>query len=744
MGSKKTVLFVAPYFPPHSGGLERYVSEIIKNIDKDTWNTVVLTTSEKGLDEREEFEGCVVHRMHYDFQVSNTPFSFKWFLKVRYLLREVQPDVVNVHMPVPGIGDVVALLLPRAIPLVVTYHGESMRKGTLVADMLVWLYENLPLRYVLHRARHIICSSDSIRLHFLSAYVHKSSTILPGVDTEVFVPNEKIKHNRPTVLFVAGLGKGDDHKGLKILLRSIKKVRVAVPTVQLVVVGDGTRRSYFEKRVIESGLEDVVRFMGRLHGRALVKEYQKAHLFVLPTKNESFGMVIAEAMATGLPVVSTQVGGVPLLVETGVTGTLVEVDDTSALTAEIISFLKNPEKCKAFGIAGRKKVEEGFSWVQRAKVYAVVFNEVQTRPQTIAHIVGYYPPHLGGMEVVATEVAKELARKGYDTRVFTSTLGGGGAQKVERHRNYIVRRLGSSEFAHTPILWSLPFHLLALPQHSILHVHLAQVGIPEIALLIAKIRRFRVVIHFHLDVEPSGKLGTLFLLYKKHILGIVLRRADRILTFSEEQKEFVHTTYAVQKEVIHTIPNGIGSVYFKIMHTKKSDTVRLLSVSRLTVQKRLDRIISMLPLLTFDAKLTIVGDGEDREALEVLAAKTSPKKIIFAGKKSPKQVRNHYRNADIFLIPSDKEGMPMAVLEAMAAGVPVVASNVLGLRESVAGVGVLVDIPSPQTFADALNKLAGDPATLAVLREQGRLFTRPLSWPMVVSRIEEVYTTLCR
>ena len=150
----------------------------------------------------------------------------------------------------------------------------------------------------------------------------------------------------------------------------------------------------------------------------------------------------------------------------------------------------------------------------------------------------------------------------------------------------------------------------------------------------------------------------------------------------------------------------------------------------------------MFPLLTFDAKLTIVGEGEDREALEILAAKTAPKKVIFTGKKSPKQVRNHYRNADIFLIPSDKEGMPMVVLEAMAAGVPVVASNVLGLREVVGGVGELVDNPSPESFANVLNVLVRDEEKRNAMRERGRAFTRELSWPVVVSKIEVVYTNI--
>lgn len=737
---KKTVLFVAPYYPPHSGGLERYVSEIVKNIDKEVWSPVVLTTSEEGHDVQEVFEGCAVHRLAYDFQVSNTPFSFQWFLKIRYLLKDVQPDIVNIHMPVPGIGDVVTLLLLRKIPLVVTYHGESMRKGIPIADMVVWLYEHLPLRYILHRARHIVCSSDSIRLGFLHAYKHKSSTIFPGVDTNIFVPNETIKHTKPTVLFVGGLGAGDAHKGLLLLIKSLKKVRKAVPTVELVVVGDGTRRSFYEKKVVEYGLGDHVRFLGRLHGGALVEEYQKAHLFVLPTKNESFGMVIAEAMATGLPVVSTRVGGVPLLVDAGVTGELVEAGDGKALTREIITFLTDPEKSTTFGTAGRKKVSVGFSWTQRAEAYASLFKGVEVTPQSVAHIVGYYPPHLGGMEVVAKELAEESARKGYDTRVFTSTLGGG--ERVERKSNFILRRLTSSEFAHTPILWSLPFRLLTLPKDSILHVHLAQVGIPEIAVLVAKLRRFRLVIHFHLDVEPSGTLGWLFLKYKKYVLGHILRAGDAVLVFSEEQKEFVHATYGVTTEKLHCIPNGVGTEYFKITRAKKNDVTRLLWVGRMTVQKRLDRIISAMPFLNFKAKLILVGDGEDRKKLEALAGKTCPDTVVFTGRKTPKQVRSYFKRSDIYVIPSEKEGMPMAVLEAMAAGIPVVASNVLGLREVVGGVGELVDDLSPESFADALNALASDPVKLNRMSEQGKAFARELSWPVIVSKIESVYKSI--
>jgi len=76
------------------------------------------------------------------------------------------------------------------------------------------------------------------------------------------------------------------------------------------------------------------------------------------------------------------------------------------------------------------------------------------------------------------------------------------------------------------------------------------------------------------------------------------------------------------------------------------------------------------------------------------------------------------------------------------AGIPVVASNVMGLRESVQGIGVLVDDLTPQGFAHTLNTLASDTERLRVASERGREFARSVSWPVIVSRIEEVYASI--
>jgi glycosyltransferase involved in cell wall biosynthesis len=742
MSNKKTVLFVAPYFPPHSGGLERYVYEIAKHLSKEEWRVVVLTTSEKAGDVIEEVEGCSVYRLSYNFKISNSPFSFSWFSKVRKILREVNPSLVNVHTPVPGLGDVVTFFSPRHTPLVVTYHAESMRKGVFLLDVLAWLYEHGPLAYMLHKAKHIVCSSDVIRFGFLGKYVHKSVTINPGVDVDVFVPSERT-WDAPTLLFVASLGAGEEYKGLEKLFGILKEVRKEIPNVTLRVVGDGVKRTYYKAYADRQGLVDAVTFMGRLEGERLVEEYQKAHVLVHPTSKESFGMVIAEAMACGLPVVSTTVGGIPELVESGVTGVLVSPNDMAQFTKEVIALLHNPERADMFGKAGRVKVLTGYSWEGREQAYQRLFLSVLHAKPTVAHIVGYFPPHIGGMEVVAQDVSVELAHRGYAVEVLTSDIGIQDAPPVLSESGFRLRRLVSFECAHTPLMWMLPLRLMMLPKNSVLHVHLAQVLLPEIALCVATLRRFPLVMHFHLDVEPSGKLGWLFLWYKKHILPFVLQKADRVIVFSKEQEMFIHERYGVKHSSVRIIPNGISAksgigLSGDALHTP----MRILYVGRLTVQKCIERLIESVPLLPFPVAVTIVGDGEDREKLEELAREKCSGAVVFEGMKTLAEARTYFSKSDVFVIPSDKEGMPIAIIEAMTAGLPVVGSNVMGIRELLEGVGVLVENPSPESFAEALKRLHSNPVLVKKLKEQSKKSAERYTIESVGSMLENMYEEL--
>src|SRR5579863_2729020 len=105
---------------------------------------------------------------------------------------------------------------------------------------------------------------------------------------------------------------------------------------------------------------------------------------------------------------------------------------------------------------------------------------VRTTPR-IVHITSYYPPHLGGMENVAAQVAEGFVDKGYGVSVYTSDKG--YFQNAAPHSKSQVHYLKSIEFAHTPIIFSLFFRLLALPRHTLIHLHVSQAFSPEIVYL---------------------------------------------------------------------------------------------------------------------------------------------------------------------------------------------------------------------------------------------------------------------
>src|SRR5450755_1502405 len=141
----------------------------------------------------------------------------------------------------------------------------------------------------------------------------------------------------------------------------------------------------------------------------------------------------------------------------------------------------------------------------------------------IAQVISYYPPHLGGMENCAAQIAEGLADRGYPMSVYTSDRG--YSQSTAPDSKARVHYLKSLEFAHTPVIFTLFFRLLALPRHSLMHIHVSQAYSPEIVYLISKLRGIPYIAHIHLDVDPSGPFGFLLGTYKRLFLKRVLQSA---------------------------------------------------------------------------------------------------------------------------------------------------------------------------------------------------------------------------
>ena len=180
------------------------------------------------------------------------------------------------------------------------------------------------------------------------------------------------------ILFV---GRLIDWKGVHTLVSSVKKVRDTVRNARLVIVGDGPERKSLADRVKELGLEDSVTFTGQVSDEELKDYYSRASVFVLPSitvnnQTEGLGVVLLEAMASGIPVIGSNTGGIPDIIEDKVNGLLVPPGDPDALAEAIIRIFEDRDLADRFREAGLETVKGRFSWDKISDQFIEVYREV--------------------------------------------------------------------------------------------------------------------------------------------------------------------------------------------------------------------------------------------------------------------------------------------------------------------------------------------------------------------------------
>jgi glycosyltransferase involved in cell wall biosynthesis len=362
------------------------------------------------------------------------------------------------------------------------------------------------------------------------------------------------------------------------------------------------------------------------------------------------------------------------------------------------------------------------------------------RSRPIVQVVPYFRPHIGGMETVAQIIADGLAQE-EPVEVLTSRSS--HAPTVERTGNLVVRRLFTIEFAHTPFLPTLLIHLLRLPRRAVVHVHIAQAYVPEMVWLSSMLLQRPYVAHFHLDVDPSGRFGPVFVAYKRVLLGRVLRSAARVIAVSRDQPDFLMQRYGVSKDRIVLIPNGVGAQFFQ--ETRAAPLAdrpfRLLFVGRLSPQKNVSLLLNALAAVTRSVELVIVGDGEERPMLERLSAELGLRNVRMVGAKVGEDLVGWYRWADAFVLTSLKESTGLVLLEAMAARLPIIATNVVGVMDTVGDDGLLV-AEEPAAFANSVDRLVSDPRLWAELSERSAKRAEGHLWPGAFEALKETYQTV--
>lgn len=320
---------------------------------------------------------------HYSIDYLATMVDGPWLLKLGWAIRALgvflfkltfsRVALVHIH----GSKDasfyrkMIFLCLARVWKKRIIFHCHSGKFDQFYHQGKKW--QKSLIRRVLSLSNRVVVLSPHWTL-FFSQIVTPSKLRVLGNAVPLTALQSKGAHSQksadPTILFAGLL---TENKGIFDLISIIPQLRAQFPSVQVLLAGDGNMEKI--RTLLRSNtLEGSVQLLGWIDPEALIGLYHQAHLFVLPSYYEGLPMVMLEAMACGLPVVSTKVGGIPEVIENGENGLLITPGDCQALLAAVSTLLADGSLRAAMGSKNIEKIKEKY--------------DIPVYVQTLQHIYG--------------------------------------------------------------------------------------------------------------------------------------------------------------------------------------------------------------------------------------------------------------------------------------------------------------------------------------------------------------------
>ena len=368
------ILHLYKDYTPVLGGIENHIRVLAEGQARRGHDVTVLAANRSWRGSIEMVGGVRVALVPRLGTIASTPICPSL---PRWLSR-LEADITHLHFPHPP-GEVAHLLVGRAAGMVLTYHADIVRQRHLLR-----LYEPL-LRRVLGRANRILVTSPAyIESSRYLQGVRGQCVVVPiGIDIGRFEDRSgeprtslrarwSLPPDCPVAVFV---GRFRYYKGLDYLLRALP----LVPDLHLLLVGGGPLWDSTRALAAALGVADRVVFTGDVDDSDLPACYASGDLFVLPshTRAEAFGTSIVEAMAAGLPVISTEIQtGTSWVNQDGLTGLVIPPCDPEALAAAMSALVADPARREAMGVAGRARARQLFAASTMVEAVEGVYSEV--------------------------------------------------------------------------------------------------------------------------------------------------------------------------------------------------------------------------------------------------------------------------------------------------------------------------------------------------------------------------------
>lgn len=339
------ILQVTSHFPPYRGGMETVVYYLSKGLASLGHDVQVITSNIPKCGREENFNKFNVKRVSAYVSL----FGFPVISSLGEVINN-DVDIVHVHVNSPLLAETAALgCAIKGIPLVVTYHSDTCAREARSSLKKLWfiaepLYDCLLKSSVCRIAKKLTVSTPTYldKSNFLRKFSDKVVVIPHGVDHDRFSPNvrmgERFKAEcgfSESTRIITFVGRLAPYKGLPDLLKAFSRVLRKIEAVVLVLVGKGAEEKKLKALTFNLKIHDKVVFTGEVHDEILPNYYRMSDVLVLPSRSnaESFGLSLLEAMACGIPVVATRVGGVSYVVGEG--GILVRPNSPSELAVAL-------------------------------------------------------------------------------------------------------------------------------------------------------------------------------------------------------------------------------------------------------------------------------------------------------------------------------------------------------------------------------------------------------------------------
>lgn len=374
------VLFLNYEYPPLGGGAGNATFYLLKELVRENNLAVDLITSSIGEYREYQFSDRIKiyfldinknHALHDQSLGNLLKYSRQARRVSRALINKYKYDLVHAFFGIPcGY-----LAMKTGLPYIVSLRGSDVpfysRKYKWMDQ---FIFKKLSRDYIWRRATAVVANSEGLRqLALQSSPAQKISVIPNGVDTNKFFPNEKHRNSEFTIIFNSRF---IERKGIRYLVEAFIRFAQECRDVRLLTMSTGNLEAEMKERIRQAGLTNRAEFHGFIDPKTdrIAINYRRGHVFVLPSENEGMSNSLLEAMASGLPIITTDTGGTAELVDDS-NGLIIPSRDVTAIYRALRRLHQDRDFAHRLGAQSRQHAIK-FSWNQVANQYLVLYHKI--------------------------------------------------------------------------------------------------------------------------------------------------------------------------------------------------------------------------------------------------------------------------------------------------------------------------------------------------------------------------------